>query len=59
MWQNEIEIYGLKAYHEDDWHDSDNEIMNIQDIYQKPKNQPMLKKDNEMSRVYTDDNGDL
>jgi len=37
MWQNEIEVFGLKAYRDDEWHESDDEVMAIDDIYQKPK----------------------
>ena len=39
-WENEIETFAIKAYHNDEWHESDDEIMNIQDIYQRPKNAP-------------------
>lgn len=59
MWQNEIEIFGLKAYHNDDWHESDDEVMGIEDIYQKPKKKTTLKAENEMNRVVTTENGDL
>ena len=59
MWQNEIEIFGLKAYHNDEWHESDDEVMGIEDIHEKPKNAPVLQKENEMGAVTTNDNGDL
>ena len=58
MWENEIETFGLKGYHNDEWHESDDETMNIQDIYVKPKimTQP---REGEMSRVTRNENGDL
>jgi|TARA_B110001450_G_C17289911_1_gene347044 hypothetical protein len=59
MWQNEIEVFGLKAYHNDDWHESDDDTMQIGDIYQKPKQAPVLKSQNEMGDVITNQDGDL
>ena len=59
MWQNEIETFGLRSYHEDEWHESDDEVMAIGDIYQKPKKAAVLKPENEMNHVVTNDNGDL
>lgn len=59
MWQNEIETFGLKAYHNDEWHESDDEIMGIEDIYEKPKVVPVLKQENEMGQVVANENGDL
>ena len=35
-WPNPTETNALKAYKRDDWHESDDEIMNIRDIWDGP-----------------------
>ena len=36
-WPNPTETNALRAYKKDDWHESDDEIMNIRDIWDGPE----------------------
>ena len=36
-WQNPTETNALRAFKNDDWHDSDDDIMEIRDIWDGPK----------------------